>query len=304
MRRLLDVTYNGPLRAKASGSERYLAYRLGLEAGLRASEIRSLTKSRFDFRAQPATVTVDAAYSKRRRQDTLPLRSDLAEALAVHLAHKLPLAPALVIPKSDKTAEMLRADLDAARSQWLDEASTDDERAECEASTFLAYRDDADRVADFHALRHTFITNLANSGVHPKVAQLLARHSSITLTMDRYTHSMWEQLGDALERLPDLSTHDSQTSRATGTAGANVAPDSVAFCVAQMGTESVNSVRSGAMNGHHEAATGLGVKPLELSEKADETKRMGRDSNPRMPSDISSFQDCRLRPLGHPSDGC
>lgn len=30
-------------------------------------------------------------------------------------------------------------------------------------------------------------------------------------------------------------------------------------------------------------------------------ERMGRDSNPRYPNGYSSFQDCRLRPLGHPS---
>ena len=41
-------------------------------------------------------------------------------------------------------------------------------------------------MADFHALRHTFVSNLANS----KMAQPLARHSTITLTMDRYTHSL------------------------------------------------------------------------------------------------------------------
>gem|GEM_PF-5295268 len=28
---------------------------------------------------------------------------------------------------------------------------------------------------------------------------------------------------------------------------------------------------------------------------------MGRDSNPRCTNAHSSFQDCRLRPLGHPS---
>ena len=53
----------------------------------------------------------------------------------------------------------------------------------------IPYRDDAGRVADFHSLRHTFITNLARGGVHPKVAQALARHSTITLTMDRYSHT-------------------------------------------------------------------------------------------------------------------
>ncbi len=39
-----------------------------------------------------------------------------------------------------------------------------------------------------HALRHTFISNLARAGIHPKTAQALARHSTITLTLDRYSH--------------------------------------------------------------------------------------------------------------------
>ncbi len=43
-------------------------------------------------------------------------------------------------------------------------------------------------VADFHALRHTFITRLARSGVSPQMAQSLVRHSDINLTMSRYTH--------------------------------------------------------------------------------------------------------------------
>ena len=42
-------------------------------------------------------------------------------------------------------------------------------------------------VVDFHALRVTYITNMARSGVHPKVAQLLARHSTMELTMKVYT---------------------------------------------------------------------------------------------------------------------
>jgi integrase len=61
-------------------------------------------------------------------------------------------------------------------------------------------------VADFHALRHTFITNLAMSGVHPKVAQDLARHSTIELTMSRYSHTVMEQRSEAVARLPAFST--------------------------------------------------------------------------------------------------
>jgi hypothetical protein len=83
-------------------------------------------------------------------------------------------------------AKMVRFDLDAARRAWVDEAGHNKtERKRREHSNYLAYRDDADHVADFHALRHTYISNLASAGVHPKIAQALARHSTITLTMDR-----------------------------------------------------------------------------------------------------------------------
>lgn len=39
-----------------------------------------------------------------------------------------------------------------------------------------------------HELRHTFSTALFNEDIHPKLAQSLLRHASITTTMDTYTH--------------------------------------------------------------------------------------------------------------------
>jgi len=50
-------------------------------------------------------------------------------------------------------------------------------------------------VIDFHSLRVTFITNLARGGVHPRIAQALARHNTVELTMKTYT-----KLGPAEER--------------------------------------------------------------------------------------------------------
>jgi integrase len=55
-------------------------------------------------------------------------------------------------------------------------------------ATGIPHRDEDGLVVDFHALRHTFITNLVRAGVPPKFAQTLARHGSITPTMDRYYH--------------------------------------------------------------------------------------------------------------------
>jgi len=53
----------------------------------------------------------------------------------------------------------------------------------------LPFRDQDGRVVDFQALRHTFITNLARARF-TQDRQALARHSTITLTMDRDTHTI------------------------------------------------------------------------------------------------------------------
>jgi hypothetical protein len=122
------------------------------------------------------------------------------------------------MPKSDRTGDMMKTDLAAARTAWIKAAGSHVERDERENSTFLAYTDDAGRFADFHALRHSFISNLVAGGVHPKTAQSLARHSTIKLTMDRYAHLRQEDLAGALDMLPDLSSAR-QAAIATGTDG-------------------------------------------------------------------------------------
>lgn len=70
------------------------------------------------------------------------------------------------------------------------------------AAADIPYRDDAGRYFDFHAMRGQFIRLLAANGVHPKVAQVLARHSTFTLTMDFYTHLDVLDVSGALDKLP------------------------------------------------------------------------------------------------------
>src|SRR5262249_5190360 len=75
--------------------------------------------------------------------------------------------------------------------------------------------------ADYHALRHTYITALAKSNAPVKILQTLARHSTPTLTLGDYAHvSLYDQ-APALEALPDLTRPTSQTDAqaATGTDG-------------------------------------------------------------------------------------
>jgi integrase len=55
----------------------------------------------------------------------------------------------------------------------------------------------------FHSLRHTFATALVARGEHSKVVQSLLGHSSITQTMDTYSHLMEGMGGDAVGGLDE-----------------------------------------------------------------------------------------------------
>lgn len=197
LRQLLDAATNGLERLGMTGEERAILYWLAVKTGLRAGELRSLERASFNLGDDPV-VTVDAEYSKRRRQDILHLRPALADALRGFLAGMTLATKAFRLPPPWDIIDMFRADLEAAG---------------------IPYCDDAGLFADFHSLRHTFITNLAQGGVHPKVAQTLARHSTITLTMDRYSHTRHEDQTEALETLPDLTQRPHEALKATGTTG-------------------------------------------------------------------------------------
>jgi integrase len=71
------------------------------------------------------------------------------------------------------------------------------------------YSSDPDGLyADFHSLRHGFITGLARAGVSPKMAQTLARYSDIRLTLGVYTHVELHDQTAAVHALPAPPTTD------------------------------------------------------------------------------------------------
>jgi len=232
---LLAATAHGLPRAKMTGFERAMLYRVAIETGLRANEIRSLTTASFALNAIPPTVTVSAAYSKHRREDVLPIRPTLARDLAAFFEGAEKGKTAFAIPSESRVAGMLRGDLASAREAWISDAKTESEREERRKSEFLVYRDSAGKVADFQALRHTFITFLANGGVHPKTAQTLARHSTITLTMDRYSHTLKDAEVEALKSLPDIPSGKDSVATPPDRVEAN-GQNVLASCLAQNGS--------------------------------------------------------------------
>jgi len=188
-------------------------YALAAWTGFRKGEIGSLTLQSLLLDGDPPTATVDACFSKRRRTDRQILHPDLARLLQAWLAQKRKLDPgAPLFPISGrvpggierKTHKMMQRDLAAARRRWLAEAQTERELEVRVRSDFLAYCNRAGRYADFHSCRHLFITSLERAGVRPKVAQTLARHSDIRLTLNIYTHAELADQAVAIGALPGL----------------------------------------------------------------------------------------------------
>lgn len=58
--------------------------------------------------------------------------------------------------------------------------------------------------ANFHSLRHSFATRLLEMNENPKVVQEILGHSSITLTLDTYSHVMPELKKSAVDKLSAL----------------------------------------------------------------------------------------------------
>lgn len=164
-----DVFVYGPTKSKhhkvpITGPDRAMLYRLAMATGFRANELRSLTPESFNLGAEP-TITVKPTISKRGQADVQPISQDMAAVFRPWLATRALGQPVLEVPK--KTARLLHGDLERAG---------------------IPIKDAKGEILDFHALRHSYITHLVQSGVNPKVVQSLARHSTITLTLDRYTH--------------------------------------------------------------------------------------------------------------------
>ncbi len=197
---LLAYVTDAPDSWNVPGPERVLIYELAVSSGLRRDEIKSLTRTSFDFKR--LTVEVQPDDTKNKKPALLPVKAALMDKIKFHLSGKMPLTAAFMVPQP--AAKMLQGDMQKARTAWIEAVKNNpDEHRQRVDSDFLKVKTH-EGVADFHALRHTFGTLLAASGVHPKVAMDLMRHSDINLTMALYTTSNKEQATAAINSLPSF----------------------------------------------------------------------------------------------------
>ncbi len=245
------------------GETRARIYILSYMTGLRRNELASLTRRSFDLNAEQPTVTVEAAFSKHRRKDVLPLHPELVEMLRGWLEGLRP--DGLLFPKLAK------------RRTWL-MVKKDLERVG------IPY-ENADGIADFHAAgRHTHITELLRNGATLPEAKELARHSDIKMTM-RYTHI---GMKDQAKAVSQLAWHASADLPADG-AGQESDEENEEECWERFGSASgVTRCHNGARSDstcelHINDATPVidrGCRHFSPSD-SDRQKWRRRESNPR-----------------------
>lgn len=167
------------MRNGMDGPARSQGYRVAMGTGLRAGEVRSLSRDSFELDAEPPTVTVEAAYSKHRRRDVLPLPGWLADELRSWFAsgggcwEQLP---------AQHPGDALRRDLEDAGVEYQT----------------------SEGFCDYHSLRIYYITALASQpGIDPKTLMELARHSDPKLTLVIYSKARPERMKIAVDQIPN-----------------------------------------------------------------------------------------------------
>ena len=190
-----------------AGADRYFLYLVAAGTGFRASALSNLTPADFDLSA--GTVTLAARFNKSRRLKVQPLPADVATALRPYLDGKPAGAPVWggTWARDHRGAEMLRIDLGAAGIAYATEGP------------------DGLEYADFHSLRHSYLTLGGRSGIDLRTLQELAGHSKPELTA-RYSHRRLYDLAGAVEKFPNLVPHGGPDANAaeiplrlTGTEG-------------------------------------------------------------------------------------
>ena len=282
IRNPIETTKDGPKRYGMTGPERAMLYRVAVETGLRAGELRSLKVSSFDLNI--CTVTVEAAYSKRGDLDTIPLKPDTAKAFQDFFRGKFPFSTEFN-NMPERTSDMFQEDL---------------------ADAGIPYIDESGRYADFHGLRHTAGSLLAASGVHPKVAQTIMRHSTVDLTLNRYSHVYRGQETEAVNNLPDLSLPSSKQKAKRQPPPVRRGRKNLASCLALSCRKQQISADNNGQNQEKTNSNKNGLKTtLEAKISGFSAKNLNGGGGIRTPGTrrYSGFQDRRLKPLGHSSNG-
>ncbi len=165
-------------RLMENGGKRRLVYFVAACTGLRRGELKQLRWGDLDLDSPTPSLRLRPETTKNKKGGTIPLVPALADLLRAERV-KLADTAGQVFPRGLPSVGTLANDLKACGIPFEDERG---------------YR------MDFHALRHTFASLLAEADVSDLVRRKLARHASLKMT-DRYTDEKSIPLANGIAKL-------------------------------------------------------------------------------------------------------
>ncbi|MDR3574275.1 MAG: tyrosine-type recombinase/integrase [Anaerolineaceae bacterium] len=195
----LTIEQSATLLNALNGTRLYWPVLLALSTGMRRGEILALRWKNIDFKKATARVVESLEITKKGIRFKAP---------------KTEKTRAIILP--DYAVEELRA--------WKERQAKELEAIEVEPTqeTLVCARSDGEPLwptsvthefikairklpnlprVRFHDLRHSHATQLLTAGIHPKIAQERLGHSTITTTLDLYSHVTDTMQGEAASKL-------------------------------------------------------------------------------------------------------
>ena len=196
---LPDTGRNGWMRDALK--QRQLAYAFAAYSGFRRAELVDLRWADLRLHATIPFIQLREEQTKNGKADALPIHPYLLR----RLSDLPPGGPEDRVIGTVPDVKTLKKDLGRAG---------------------IPFADGRGRRADFHALRHTLSTLLAEAGCSDVARKALTRHADTTVN-DGYTHARLSEMLDALRRLPcPPEASEAECVRLTGTAGGKGIADS------------------------------------------------------------------------------
>ena len=175
-------------------------------------------------------------------------------------------------------AKLVKLDLEAAT------AETKKADPESGGIHYVVQGRDGPEYADFHSLRHSYVSMLARSGIAPKLAVELARHSDIRLTMNRYAHVTLQDRAEAVRNLPSVLSAGRSSSAPDGPEGGQslTLPLTLSYPILTLagdGGRGAVMADEETPEGEEGPATPSGARGLRADEVGRGEKRPRPDSN-------------------------
>ncbi len=167
-------------RLISSSGRRGLIYHFAACTGLRRGEMVALLWADLHLDVAEPFIEARASTTKNKKTATIPLMPELAQALRDFRAQQRT-ATGKVFRRGIPKPFTMKKDLKACGIPYMDELG---------------------RHVDFHALRHTFDTNLQIAGVSPRAVMDLMRHSDMRLSAKTYTDTTRLPIFQEIKKLP------------------------------------------------------------------------------------------------------